>query len=96
MEEVEGTIYDGDTAIVSGVTVLLDFGDAPGQSPDSSGWHAHVALPLSTIVEPGEQMWIEITDGRSGPVQTFTRPTIEGDRALYQFVGIGPLREAGA
>jgi len=91
MEEVEATLFDGDTVVVSGVSFLLDFADAPGGSPDAPGWHAHVALPLSVTIEPGEQMRIETTDGRSGPVVLFGPPTIEGDRVLHQFTGVGPL-----
>jgi hypothetical protein len=96
MEEVEATIFDGETVVVSGVTVLLDFTDAPGGSPDAAGWHAHAALPLGLIIEPAEQMRIETADGRSGPVEVCGPPTIEGDRALHVFVGIGPLSGSGA
>jgi hypothetical protein len=95
MEEVEATLFDGDTVILSGITVLLDFADAPGGSPEAPGWHAHAALPLGVIVEPGEQMRIETADGRSGPVAILGSPTIEGDRALHVFAGIGPLTRSG-
>jgi hypothetical protein len=96
MEEVEATLFDGETVVVSGITVLLDFTDAPGGSPDAPGWHAHAALPLGLTIEPGEQMRIETTDGRSGPVAIFGPPTIEGDRALHVFTGIAPLARSGA
>jgi hypothetical protein len=96
MEEVEATIFDGDTVVVSGVSVLLDVLDAPVGSTDGSGWHAHVALPLSMVLEPGEQMRIETTDGRSGAVAILDPPSTEGDRAVYVFTGTGPLTRAGA
>jgi len=95
MEEVEATLFDGETVIVPGIAVLLDFADAPGGSPDSPGWHAHAALPLGMTIEPGEQMRIETTDGRSGPVAILGPPTIEGDRALHVFIGLGPLVRSG-
>jgi hypothetical protein len=95
MEEVEVTLFDGETVIVSGIAALLDFADAPA-GPDSAGWHAHVALPLSMTLEPGEEMRIEVTDGRSGPVVIFGPPTIEGDRALHVLTGVGPLARPGA
>lgn len=91
MEEVEGTIFDGDTAIVEGTTVLLDVLDAPEGSTKGHGWHAHVALPLDMVVEPGVQLRLEIVDGRSGPVVLSDAPTIEGDRVLYVLTGTGPL-----
>ena len=96
MEEVEATIFDGDRVIVSGIAVLLDFTDAPGGSPDAPGWHAHAQLPLGMVLEPGEEMRIETTDGRSGPVAIFGPPTIEGDIALHVLTGIGPLAGSGA
>lgn len=96
MEEVEATIFDGDTVVLSGVTVLLDFTDVPDGSPDAPGWHAHAALPLGVIIEPAEQMRIETADGRSGPVEICGPPTIEGDRALHVFTGLGPLARQGA
>jgi hypothetical protein len=95
MEEVEGTIYDGDTVIVSGTTVLLDVRDAPEGSTDGPGWHAHVALPLDFVLAPGEQMRLELADGRSGAVELFEPPTVEGDRVLHVFTGLGPLAKPG-
>jgi hypothetical protein len=91
MEEVEGTIFDGDTAVVSGTTVLLDVLDAPMGSTDDPGWHAHVALPLGMLIEPGVQMRLETTDGRSGWMSILAPPTVEGDRVLHVFTGTGPL-----
>lgn len=67
MEDVEATIFDGDTVLMSGIPVLLDVLDVPAGSSDGSGWHAHAALPLGLVLEPGEQMLIETTDVRSGP-----------------------------
>ncbi len=96
MEEVQATLSDGAETLVSDFPALLDFGDAPGGSPDSAGWHAHATLPLGVILEPGEQMRIETADGRSGPVVMFDGPTFEGDQALYVFTGIGPLATAGS
>lgn len=96
MEEVEATLFDGGTVIASGIAVLLDFTDAAGGSPDGPGWHAHARLPLGMVLEPGEEMRIEITDGRSGPVAILGPPTIEGDVALHVLTGIGPLARYGA
>ena len=92
MEEVEATLYDGDTVVVSGTTALLDFSEG---SSDGPGWHAHVQLPLSFIIQPAEQMRLVVTDGRSGPVEVCAPPTIEGDRALHVFLGTGPLVMGG-
>jgi hypothetical protein len=91
MEEVEGSIFDGDTVVVMGTTVILDGADAVAGSTDGTGWHAHVALPLGMVLEPGEQMRLETADGRSGPVALLASPTIEGDRVLYVLAGLGPL-----
>lgn len=91
MEEVEGTIFDGDDVVVSGTSVLLDFLDAPAGSIDAPGWHAHVALPLGMLIEPAEQMRLQTTDGRSGLMSVLGSPTVEGDRVLHTFTGIGPL-----
>ncbi|PKQ16958.1 MAG: hypothetical protein CVT67_02085 [Actinobacteria bacterium HGW-Actinobacteria-7] len=91
MDEVEGSIFDGDTVIVAGTMVLLDVLDAVGDSTDDAGWHAHVALPLGTVLEPGEQMRLVTADGRSGPVALLDAPTIEGDRVLHVLTGLGPL-----
>ena len=96
MEEVEATIFDGDTVLMSSILVLLDVLDVPAESSDGSGWHAHAALPLGLVLEPGEQMRIETTDGRSGRVAILDPPTIEGDRVLHVFIGIGPLMRSGA
>ena len=96
MEEVEGSIFNGDIEVASGVTVLLDVLDAEGGTTGSTGWHAHVALPLSAVVQPGEQMRLVTADGRSGAVELLERPTLEGDRALHVFTGVGPLQRAGA
>lgn len=85
MDEVEGTIFDGDTAIVEGTTVLLD------GPTDGAGWHAHVSLPLDMLLEPGEEMRLVIADGRSGPVEVSDAPTVEGDRVLHVLTGLGPL-----
>jgi len=92
MEEVEGTIYDGDTVMVSGVALLLDTVDVPGGSIEAPGWHAHAALPLGLVLEPCEEMRIETVDGRSGMVELQESPTVEGDRVLHVFKGIGPLK----
>ena len=91
MEEVEGSIFDGDTIVVAGTTVLLDVLDAVSGSTDGAGWHAHMALPLGMVLEPGEQMRLETADGRSGPVALLDAPTIEGDRVLHVLTGLGPL-----
>jgi hypothetical protein len=91
MEEVDATILDGDTVLISGVAVLLDMPDAP----EGSAWHAHAALPVGLLLESHEQMRLETTDGRSGVIEIFETPTIEGDRILYVFEGIGPLTSAG-
>lgn len=95
MEQVEATIFDGDTVIVSGVSALLDVMDTPEASLDAPGWHAHMALPLGMVIQPGEQMRIETADGRSGPVVLVGPPTIEGDRVLHVFTGVGPLVRSG-
>ena len=95
MEEVEGTLLDGESVIVSGISVLLDFADSPEGSPDVPGWHAHIALPLGLTIRPGEPMRLETTDGRSGPVVLYDPPTIEGDRVLHVFTGVGPLAASG-
>jgi hypothetical protein len=91
MEEVEGSIFDGDTVVVAGTTVLLDLVDAVASSTDGTGWHAHVALPLGMVLEPGQQMRLETADGRSGAVALLDTPTIEGDRVLHVLTGLGPL-----
>jgi hypothetical protein len=91
MEEVEGSIFDGETVVVAGTTVLLDTLDAVAGSAGGTGWHAHVALPLGVVLEPGEQMRLETADGRSGPVTLLDAPTTEGDRVLYVLTGSGPL-----
>lgn len=91
MAEVEGSIFDGDTVVVADTTVLLDVLDAVSGSTDCAGWHAHVALPLGMVIEPGEQMRLETADGRSGPVALLDAPKVEGDRVLYEFTGLGPL-----
>jgi len=95
MGQVEATIFDGDTVMVSSVPILLDVLDVPAGSPDGSGWHAHAALPLGSVLEPREQMRIETTDCRSGSVAILDPPTIEGDRILYVFTGSGPLMRSG-
>ena len=95
MEEVSGTLHDGQNVIVSGVTMLLDTAEVRA---DGTGWHAHVALPLEMVVVPGTDLWIELADGRSGPVSLQEPPSDEGDRELFEFVGTGPLsapRDAG-
>jgi len=89
MEEVEGTIFDGDRVVVPGTTVLLDVVAVP--APEDAGWHAHVALPLGMLIEPGVQMRLETTDGRSGLMTVLGSPTVEGDRVLHVFTGLGPL-----
>jgi hypothetical protein len=91
MEEVEGSIYDGETVVVTGTTVLLDVVDVATGSTDGTGWHAHVALPLGMVLEPGEQMRLETADGRSGSVALLDAPTTEGDRVLYVLTGLSPL-----
>ncbi len=91
MDEVEGTIFEGDRAIVSDAVLLLDVLHTPEGSTEAPGWHAHVALPLSTVLEPGVQMRLETTDGRSGLMSITGPPIVEGDRVLHVFTGIGPL-----
>jgi hypothetical protein len=91
MEEVEGSIFDGDTVVVTGTTVLLDALDAVPGSADGAGWHAHVALPLGMVLGPGKQLRLDTADGRSGLVALLDAPTIEGDRVLYVLTGLGPL-----
>ena len=91
MEEVAGSIFDGNTVVVAGTTVILDVLDAAAGSTDGTGWHAHVALPLSVVLEPGQQMRLETADGRSGPVALLDAPTSEGDRVLHVLTGLGPL-----
>jgi len=54
MGQVEATIFDGDTVMVSSVPILLDVLDVPAGSPDGSGWLAHAALPLGSVLEPRE------------------------------------------
>jgi hypothetical protein len=36
-------------------------------------------------------MRLETTDGRSGSIVILDPPTVEGDRELYVFTGMGPL-----
>ena len=91
MEEVEGSIFDGETVVVAGTTVLLDALDAAAGSSDGTGWHAHVALPLGMVLVPGPSMRLETADGRSGPVALLDAPKTEGDRVLYVLTGSGPL-----
>ena len=91
MEEVEGSIFDGGTVVVAGTTVLLDVLDTVAGSSDGIGWHAHVALPLGMVLEPGRQMRLETADGRSGSVALLEAPKTEGDRVLYVLTGLGPL-----
>ena len=91
MEEVEGSIFDSDTVVIAGTTVLFDVLDAVVGSTDGTVWHAHVALPLGMVLEPGQQMRLETADGRSGPVALLDAPTIEGDRVLHVLTGLGPL-----
>lgn len=91
MEEVEGTIFDGDKVVVSDTTVLLDALDAPTGYAEAPGWHAHVALPLGMVILPGEEMRLETADGRSGPMAVLADPIVEGDRVLHVFTGLGPL-----
>jgi len=91
MEELEGSIFDGKTIVLSGTTVLLDVLDALAGSADGTGWHAHAALPLGVVVEPGQQMRLETADGRSGPVALLDVPKTEGDRVLHVLTGLGPL-----
>jgi hypothetical protein len=91
MEEVDATLLDGDKVIVSGIAVLLDLPEAPADSADAAEWHAHAALPLGLTLLPGEPMRLETTDGRSGSIVILDPPTVEGDRELYVFTGMGPL-----
>jgi hypothetical protein len=85
MDEVAGTIFDGDTAVVEGTTVLLD------GPTDAAGWHAHVSLPLDMLLQPGEEMRLVFADGRSGPVEVSGAQTVEGDRVLHLLTGLGPI-----
>jgi hypothetical protein len=94
MEEVEATILDGDRVLVSGVTALLDIGGGPLGPSGEAQWHAHMALPLDFVLEPGEQMRFRTTDGRSGPVAILGSPEVEGDRMLFVFTGLGPLEDS--
>lgn len=94
MQEVEATLFDGDTVLVSGVSVLLDVLDAPSGTTEAAGWHAHAALPLGLVLEPCELMRIETADGRSGPVALLDPPIVQGDRVLHVFTGTGPLARA--
>ena len=98
MEEVEATIFDGDTVVVSSVPILLDMPDvpdAPAGASDGSGWQVHVALPLGLVLEPGVPMRIETADGRSGRAVIAEPPAVEGDRVLHVFTGIGPFVRSG-
>jgi hypothetical protein len=90
MEEVEGSIFDGDV-VVADTTVLLDVVNVGAGSTDGTGWLAHVALPLGVVLEPGQQMRFETADGRSGPVALLDAPKTEGDRVLHVLTGLGPL-----
>jgi hypothetical protein len=90
MEEVEGSIFDGDE-VVADTTVLLDVVDTVAGPTNGTGWHAHVALPLGVVLEPGRQMRLETADGRSGPVALLDAPETEGDRVLYVLTGLEPL-----
>lgn len=91
MEEVEATIFNGDVEVATGVTALLDVLDSVDGTTQGTGWHAHVALPLNDVVQPGQTMRLETADGRSGEVEMLELPTLEGDRALHVFTGVGPL-----
>jgi hypothetical protein len=91
MEEVEATLSDGSTVLISGITVFLDAPDVSAGSSGPTAWHAHAALPLSLTLLPGEAILLETTDGRSGTVVVLDPPTIEGDRALYVLSGTEPL-----
>lgn len=93
MEEVEATLYDGDTVIISGVAVLIDARDAKDGSTATKGWHAHAALPLSTVVQPQDQLRIVTADGRAGNIEEIEPSTVEGDRILHVFTGLGPLKK---
>ena len=95
MEEVEGSIFDGETELVSGTTVLLDTAEAPDGTAGGPGWHAHLALPLDFVLEPAEEMRLVLADGRSGPVEILDPPVVEGDRILHVFTGMGPLAMSG-
>jgi hypothetical protein len=90
MEEVEGSIFDGD-AVVADTTVLLDVVDTVAGPTDGTGWHAAVALPPGVALEPGQQMRLETAAGRSGPVALLDTPKTEGDRVLHVLTGLGPL-----
>jgi hypothetical protein len=94
MEEVEATLYDGETVVISGITVLIDAKDSTDGSTATKGWHAHAALPLSTVVQPQDQLRIVTADGRSGNIEEIEPSTVEGDRVLHVFTGLGPLKEA--
>jgi hypothetical protein len=92
MEEVEATLYDGDVVITSGVSVLIDARDAKDGSTGTKGWHAHAALSLGTVVQPKDQLRLVTADGRSGDIEEIEPSTVEGDRVLHVFTGIGPLK----
>lgn len=91
MQEVEVTILDGDTVIVSDVSVFVDTVDLGVGEPDGSGWHAHAMLSLGVVLHAGEQLRLQTADGKSADVVVVGSPTIEGGEALYVFTGVGPL-----
>lgn len=96
MDELEASIYDGETVIVTGVDVLLDTREAPGGTTDSPGWHVHADLPLDVVIEPAEELRLVTADGREAVIEECEPITVEGDRVLHVFRGLGPLASKGA
>ena len=96
MQELEVTIMDGDTVVVSGVDVDIDSLEGPAGSPEGSGWHAHALLSLSVVLAPGQQLQLQTPDGRVAPVVVEGPPAIEGGEALYLLKGLAPLERPRA
>ena len=93
MQEVEVTILDGDTVLVSDVSVFVDTVDMGPGSPDGSGWHAHALLSLGVVLHSGQQLRLRAADDKSADVIVVGPPAIEGGEALYVFTGAGPLSD---
>ena len=91
MEEVDGTILDGDTIVVSGVTLFIDVPNAPEGPPEAPGWHAHAELSLSVVLRPDQKVTIRTADGRTAPALVAGPPVVEGGEALWVFTGTGPF-----
>ena len=91
MEEVAGTILDGDEVVASDVPVFIDAQQLAGSSTEDAGWHAHAHLSIGVVVPPAQELRFVTSDGRSAPVVLAGPPTVEGGEALYVFRGLGPL-----